>query len=191
MSPEITAVPLEKAYRLLNHGPTVLVSARHDGMDNVMAAAWVCPLDFMPPKLTLVLDKSTSTRALIERSGRLVVQVPTVAQLPLVRDAGTLSLAQVPDKLARCGITLFSPDGCDLPLVAGCSAWLACTLIPEPHNQDSHDLFIAQVDAAWADRRVFHDGRWHFEDAAPNLRSLHHVAGGHFYAIGDALDAPD
>lgn len=35
-------VPLDKAYRLINHGPTVLVSARHDGVENVMAAAWAC-----------------------------------------------------------------------------------------------------------------------------------------------------
>ena len=33
------AVPLAKAYRLLNHGPTVLVSAAHAGDCNVMAAA--------------------------------------------------------------------------------------------------------------------------------------------------------
>ena len=45
------SVPLEKAYRLLNHGPTVLVSAQHAGECNVMAAAWACALDFSPPKV--------------------------------------------------------------------------------------------------------------------------------------------
>jgi hypothetical protein len=30
-------------------------------------------------------------------------------------------------------------------------------------------------------------GHWHFETAAPEWRSLHHVAGGHFYATGEAL----
>ncbi len=44
-------VPLSKAYRLLNHGPTVLVSAAHDGQRNIMAAAWAMPLDFDPRKL--------------------------------------------------------------------------------------------------------------------------------------------
>ncbi|TWB38748.1 flavin reductase family protein [Nitrospirillum viridazoti] len=65
----IQPVDLAKAYRLLNHGPTVLVSAHHGGTDNVMAAAWACPLDFDPPKVTLVLDKATATRALVEGSG--------------------------------------------------------------------------------------------------------------------------
>lgn len=47
-----TPVPLDKAYRLLNHGPTVLVSSAHAGEHNVMAAAWSMPLDFSPPKVT-------------------------------------------------------------------------------------------------------------------------------------------
>ncbi len=52
MNKHLAAVPLEKAYRLINHGPTVLVSAQHDGVDDVMAAAWCCGLDYTPPKLT-------------------------------------------------------------------------------------------------------------------------------------------
>lgn len=187
MDSHIAPVELAKAYRLINHGPTVLVSARHAGVDNVMAAAWACALDFAPPKLTVVLDKSTRTRALIEQSGQFAIQVPTVAQLQLTNAVGNCSLADVPDKLARCGVQLFAIAGQELPFVTGCSAWLACRLLPEPHNQAAYDLFIGEVTAAWADSRVFRDGRWHFEEADPGWRSVHHVAGGHFYATGEAL----
>ncbi|EKY3242859.1 flavin reductase family protein [Cronobacter dublinensis] len=184
-------VPLEKAYRLINHGPTVLVSARHDGVENVMAAAWACGLDFAPPKVTVVIDKIARTRELLERSGTFVLQVPTVAQREMTYQLGTLSLHNEPEKLRLAGAELIEMPGVDAPLVAGCSAWLACKLIPEPHNQQQYDLFIGEVTAAWADTRVFSDGRWHFEDAPAQLRSLHHVAGGHFYAIGDAFARPD
>lgn len=187
MDKHISPVDLQKAYRLINHGPTVLVSARHAGVDNVMAAAWACALDFAPPKLTVVLDKTSKTRELIERSGTFVIQVPTAAQLQLTRTVGTLSLSTEPNKLKKSGVELFGIGGHDLPFVAGCSAWLACKLIPEPHNQQTYDLFIGEVVGAWADTRVFRDGRWHFEDAAPSWRSLHHVAGGNFYAIGEPL----
>ena len=51
-----------KAYRLINHGPTVLVSGRAGGVDNVMAAAWSCGLDYSPSKVTVVLDRATKTR---------------------------------------------------------------------------------------------------------------------------------
>ncbi|MHC8361635.1 flavin reductase family protein [Pseudomonas sp. LS2P72] len=188
MHDHIAEVPLEKAYRLINHGPTVLVSAQHDGTQNVMAAAWACALDFSPPKVTVVLDKIAKTRELVERSGVFVIQVPTVAQLQLTRDVGSVSLHEDPHKLTHSGAELFSISGHDAPFVAGCSAWLACKLLPEPHNQTTYDLFIGEVVGAWADTRVFRDGHWHFERAHPDFRSLHYIAGGHFYAIGEAQD---
>lgn len=183
----ITAVPLDKAYRLINHGPTVLVSSRHENTLNVMAASWACALDYAPPKVSLVLDKNAKTRELIEQSGEFVIQVPTVAQMQMTYDVGQHSLANQPDKLARYGVELFTMEGSSLPFVAGCSAWLACKLIPEPHNQHTYDLFIGEVTAAWADARVFKEGHWQFEHADQSLRSLHYIAGGHFYATGEAL----
>jgi flavin reductase (DIM6/NTAB) family NADH-FMN oxidoreductase RutF len=189
MNPHILPVPLEKAYRLLTHGPTVLVSSHHAGVDNVMAAAWACALDFAPPKLTVVLDKQTATRGLIEASGRFVVQVPNAALLELTNRVGNRSLAEEPDKLANAGVALLHLAGDALPFVEGCSAWLECRLVPEPHIQAAYDLFIGEVVASWADQRAFREGHWQFENAGPEWRSIHHVAGGQFYAIGEALRA--
>jgi flavin reductase (DIM6/NTAB) family NADH-FMN oxidoreductase RutF len=187
MNKHIAAVELKKAHRLINHGPTVLVSASHEGVDNVMAAAWSCALDFSPPKLTVVLDKTAKTRELVERRGAFVIQVPTVAQLQLTHEVGSRSLFNEPDKAARIGVEFFRIEGHDLPFVTGCSAWLACKLIPEPHNQQAYDLLIGEVVGAGSDTRVFKNGHWHFEHADPGWRSLHYIAGGHFYAIGDPL----
>lgn len=191
MKTHIAPVPLEKALRLLNHGPATLVSARHAGVDNVMAASWVCMLDYDPPKVTAIIDKGAKTRELMEKSGLFVIQVPTVPLLKLTYQVGHMSLADEPDKLKKCGVQLFEMKGHDLPLVGGCSAWLACRLIPEPRNQDTYDLFIGEVVAAWADTRAFKDGRWQFETADPRWRSLHYIAGGHFYAIGEAMDTAE
>ncbi|KQN52227.1 flavin reductase family protein [Rouxiella silvae] len=187
MDNNIRPVPLDKSYRLVNHGPTILVSARHDGVDNVMAAAWACGLDFSPPKLTVVIDKIAKTRELVEKSGIFVIQIPTAAQAKLTLELGTVTMHQQPDKLANAAVELFDIEDFNLPFVAGCSAWLACKLIPEPHNQQTYDLFIAEIVGAWADARVFKDGHWQFEQADPSLRSLHYVAGGHFYAIGEEI----
>lgn len=187
----ITAIPLEKAYRLINHGPTVLVSARSGGVDNVMAAAWACGLDFDPPKVTLVLDKIAATRKLVEDSGLFAIQVPTVDQLQMTHMLGTTSLSEDSEKLSHCGVTLHEAPAYDVPLVGGCSAWLVCKVIPEAHNQDTYDLFIGQVLAAWADTRVFKDGHWQFDKAPNALRSLHYVAGGQFYATGAGLLADE
>lgn len=184
----VQAVELTRAYRLMNHGPTVLVSARHGEAVNVMAAAWACVLDFGEhPKVTVVLDKSTHTRSLIEASGFFALQLPTRAQARLTVGLGTDSARDVPDKLQRHGVELFTPEACPVPLVVGCAGWLACRLVPEPHNQQTYDLFIGEVTAAWADERVFSQGRWHFDQASPALRTIHHVAGGQFLVSGEAV----
>lgn len=186
-SEHFTPVPLDKAYRLLNHGPTVLVSAQHAGERNVMAAAWACALDFAPPKVTVVLDKATCTRALVEGSGFFALQLPTLPQAALTVAVGTDSAVTMPDKLARHHVPLFAAPGFEIPLVEGCAAWLVCKLIPEPHNQQAYDLFIGEVVAAWADERVFRDGHWEFDSAPAELRTLHYVAGGQFFAIGKSV----
>ena len=194
-------VPLDRAYRLLNHGPTVLVGAHHAGQTNAMAAAWACALDFMPPKLTVVLDKATRTRALIEAGGadghaRFTVALPCVAQALLVTALGTTSAVEVPDKMERlqrdAGLRWRpAPGTAGLPLIEGCVAWMVCRVLPQPAVQQAHDLFLAEIEQAWADERVFHGGRWHFETADPALRTLHHVAGGHYYAIGEPVVSPE
>ncbi|MFN4003271.1 MAG: flavin reductase family protein [Hylemonella sp.] len=192
MSPpdHFTPVALDHAYRLLNHGPTVLVSSAHAGRQNVMAAAWACALDFAPPKVTVVIDKATATRALVQASGCFALNVPGRALAAQTVGVGTDSARDVPDKLQRHGVRLFTAEPAAVPLVHGCVAWLACRLIDEPHNQQVYDLFIGEVIAAWADARVFRAGRWHFEDAPDALRTLHYVAGGRFYAIGEPVQVP-
>lgn len=186
--PHVTPVPLDKSYRLLNHGPTVLVSAAHNNVPNVMAAAWACVLDFgQTPKVTVVLDKATYTRELLLASGSFALQLPPKALATLTVGVGSDSAKDMPNKLQHHGVQLFTAPGSDVPLVAGCVGWLICKHVPEPHNEQTYDLFIGEVVSAWADARVFRDGRWHFESAPDALRTLHHVAGGQFYATGESV----
>lgn len=187
MNPHLHPVELAKAYRLINHGPTVLVSSAHGGIENVMAASWACGLDTAPPKVTVVIANETKTRELIEQSSEFALQVPTVRQAAMTLAVGSQSLADEPAKLTKCGVELFRMDGLKVPFVAGCAAWLHCKVVAEPQVQTSYDLFVAEVTGAWADDRVFRDGHWHYEDAGPEWRSLHYIAGGHFYAIGDPV----
>ena len=177
------SVPLDRCTRLQNNGPTVLVSAEHGGRRNVMAAAWSMPLDFTPPKVAVVLDKQTFTRTLIEASGHFVLAVPPVALAALTERVGNASgrdIEKFTDALASAG----PGPATGAPLVDGCIAWLECRRLPEPHIEQAYDLFLGEVVAAWADDRVFRDGRWHFDGVDASLRSLHHIAGGHFLAIG-------
>jgi hypothetical protein len=64
MSAFIPVAP-NHASRLVNHGPTVLVTSAHGGRRNVMAAAWSMPVEFTPPRIAVVIDKKTFTRELV------------------------------------------------------------------------------------------------------------------------------
>ncbi len=186
MKVAIKPVEIEKFYRLVNHGPTALISAKADGIENVMSASWVCALDFAPKaKMMIVLDKIAYTRELVEKSGYFAVQIPVATQAELVLDLGE-SLKDVPTKLDN--IPLFYQEGFDLPLVEGCAAWIICKLISEPHNHEEHDLFIGEVVGAWADDRIFEDGHWKFDEASDDLKTLHYIAGGQFYQIGKGIN---
>ena len=185
-------VALQHASRLLNHGPTVLVCSAHDGRRNLMAAAWSMPVEFTPPRIAVVVDRSTWTRTLVEASGMLAICVPCVAQADLVWTVGSVGgrdLDPGTDKFARYRIGTFDGPGLGLPLVAGCVAWLECRVLHEPHAQQAYDTFFVEVVSAQADARVFDAGRWSFrEDNAP-LHTLHHLGGGRFAPAGVAIAA--
>jgi flavin reductase (DIM6/NTAB) family NADH-FMN oxidoreductase RutF len=68
-----------QASRLINHGPTVLVTSAHGGRRNVMAAAWSMPVEFTPPRIAIVIDKKTYTRELIAASGAFAICLPGTA----------------------------------------------------------------------------------------------------------------
>ena len=176
-------VDLSKCYRLLNHGPTVLVTSAHGGKQNVMAAAWAMPLDFDPPKMLVVIDKSTYSRALIEASGEFILNIPCRAQAGQVLNVGSTSGEQG-DKFAASGLIPIAAQSMAAPRIAGCIGYLECKVIPEPHNQQQYDLFIGEVIAAQADADVYSDGRWHF-DGHDDKRSLHYISGGAFFSTGE------
>jgi flavin reductase (DIM6/NTAB) family NADH-FMN oxidoreductase RutF len=178
-------VPLAKAYRLLNHGPTVLVTSMHEGIANVMAAAWSMPLDFTPPKVAVVIDKNTHTRSLVESSGEFALNVPSRLLAETTLAAGSASGREL-DKIARLGLTVFDAEKIAAPLLEGCLGWLECRVIPEPHIQAQYDLFLGEVIAAHADPRAFKDGHWVFDAGSP--RSIHYIAGGHFFETGEAFE---
>ncbi|WP_426161663.1 flavin reductase family protein [Pseudoduganella sp. R-31] len=173
-------VALNQASRLLNHGPTVLVTSAHEGRRNIMAAAWSMPVEFTPPRIAVVIDKLTFSRELIAASGVFAVCIPGAAAADLAYAVGTSS-GREGDKFARFRLDSRPGTATGAPLLAtGCVAWLECRLIPERHAEDAYDTCFAQVVAAAADERVFSDGHWSFRDDNADLHTLHHLGAGHF-----------
>lgn len=186
-------VLLEHASRLVNHGPTVLVSSLHAGRRNVMAAAWSMPVEFTPPRIAVVIDKKTVTAEFVQASGMLALSIPGQALADLTYSVGSVSARELDtaagDKFDAFGIDSFEGPTLGLPLVAGCVAWLECRVIPEPHAEQAYDTFFVEVVSAQADPRVFKDGRWSLREDNAALHTLHHLGSGKFATASPPLQA--
>ncbi|EKU11940.1 flavin reductase family protein [Campylobacter showae] len=169
-----------------NPGATTLVSAKYDGDGNAMAITWAQALDY--DKVTIVPHNGSCAGTLIEKSGYFAVQIPTAAQAELVSELGTENNSRFDNADKMKNVEIFYQDDIDVPLIADCAARLVCKRITEPHNEQSYDLFISEVVAAYADERIFDGGHWLFEKIPDELKTLHYVAGGRYYLDGKAVD---
>lgn len=182
-------VALHHASRLVNHGPTVLVTSAHAGRRNVMAAAWSMPVEFTPPRIAVVIDKSTFTRELVMASGAFALCIPGAALVDFTYAVGQAS-GRDADKFARHGVEAGMGPVLGLPVIeTGCAAWLECRLIPERHTEDAYDTCFGEVVAAAADERIFANGRWAFTDDNAELQTIHHLGAGNFVRAGGVLRA--
>ena len=91
MNHHFQQVALEHASRLINHGPTVLVTSADGARRNLMAAAWSMPVEFTPPRVALVIDKRTYTRELVTASGAFGICIPGAALADLTYAVGSTS----------------------------------------------------------------------------------------------------
>ncbi|KIG01680.1 flavin reductase family protein [Caballeronia concitans] len=182
-------VALEHASRLVNHGPTVLVTSAHGERRNIMAAAWSMPVEFTPPRIAIVIDKSTYTRELIAASGSFGVCVPGAAAIDLTYAVGTASGRDI-DKFDAFGIQSTKGQILGVPLIEqDCAAWLECRLISEPHTEAAYDTCFAEVVAAAADERVFANGHWSLDESNAELHTIHHLGAGKFARASDVRQA--
>lgn len=186
-----TPVDLSHASRLVNHGPTVLISTMHEGRRNLMAAAWSMPVEFSPPRIAVVIDKSTFTCEHVHATGLLALNIPCRLQADLTYTVGSVSgrddLTPGQDKFSRYNIASFAGPQLGLPLVEGCVAWLECRVINESHTQEAYDTFFVEVVSAQADNRVFANGRWQMGPDNRDLHTLHHLGAGVFAVPSETL----
>lgn len=179
-------LPLEKSWKLLNHGPVTIITSAHGGKSNVMAASWAMPLDYDPPKVLLVLDGTSYSRELVDASGEFGLQIPK-RRIAAQTVAVGQSSGRDGDKFARFGLKTFPAQKIAAPMLEDCVAWLECKVIPD--STQRYDLFIAEVVASYVDSAVFHDNEWDF-GADPLERTMHYISSGAFFATGERFGVP-
>jgi flavin reductase (DIM6/NTAB) family NADH-FMN oxidoreductase RutF len=175
------AVPRKRWLRLINTGPTVLVSCAHGARRSVIAISWAMPASVDPPLVVISVGRTRASHPLIRRSREFVINIPTRTQLPLVRVAGTLSAHEI-DKFAGQGLTPERARRLSAPRVAECPAHLECRLI-RSHRCGTHTLFVGEIVGAYAVAGFFSERL----QVASRARTLHHLGGAEFHLPGSVV----
>ncbi|MBD3367857.1 MAG: flavin reductase family protein [Candidatus Eisenbacteria bacterium] len=173
-----------KLARLVNHGPTVLVTSAHTGRDNIITLAWCMPVSIRPPMVGVAIAPARFSHDLIRDSGEFTVNVPHAGLLDAVWRCGTVS-GRDGDKFAASGLTRCEPSVIGAPLIDECIAHIECRVDSAPVAGD-HTVFMGTAVAASVEDGAF-DGRLTLRD---RHHTLHHLGGSEFLtSAGEIISA--
>lgn len=133
--------------------PAALVSCQRAGeRPNIITIAWIGVVCSRPPLLALGIGPGRFSHAIIRDSGQLVVNIPSRDLLDQVDWCGLVS-GRERDKFQQTGFTAVSAHQVRPPLIGECPVNLECQLL-QVIPLGSHDLFLVEVVALWADEEV-------------------------------------
>jgi len=175
-------IPLDKAYRLLNFGPTVLISSRIDGKANVMPVAWVMPIDFDPPKIAVSIGDGSYTFHIVKKTKEFVINIPPATLIDKVCQCGSVSGKGI-DKFKYFGLTPIPAQKVSAPLVKECIAHLECKVI-DTSLIDKYNIFLVQTVACSGERGILNE---YFN--VSKFKTLQHLTGEYFFVPGKVVKA--
>lgn len=136
---------ISKGLKLLANGVHVVASSA-DGQVNGCTATWVSQASYRNPLLTVALDKNHETYKLIERSGKVVINILKSSQKDVAEHFG---------HQRRSASTQFFREegGQQLPVLRDCLAAISGNVIS---SMDARDHVVLLVEATEA--RVLGEG---------------------------------
>jgi len=180
------AVEPAGALRLLNHGPTVMVTAGVGEEANIITLAWTTPVSIDPPMIGIAVAPPRHTHGLIAKTGEFIVNVPSAALLGAVWHCGRAS-GRNGSKFESAGLTAEPAVSVETVRIAECFAHIECRVASSPTAGD-HTFFIGEITAAAAEAEAF-DGYLRMSD---RYQTLHHLGGTRFVTPrGEELEAAD
>lgn len=132
---------MEKIYRLLYPMRVVLITASHQGKDNIMPAAWCYPLSADPPIFGVAISKKRYTYHLIHEAKSFAINLASPEMKDAVETCGKTS-GKDKDKFALAGLS--REKGKATTVIAQSPATIECELIDEYEIGD-HVLFVGKA----------------------------------------------
>jgi flavin reductase (DIM6/NTAB) family NADH-FMN oxidoreductase RutF len=157
------------APRLLEPGPTALLTSFYRGQPNVMTLSWSMPVGFDPPRVAVAIHPGRLTHEFVSRGETFGLSIPVMDHLLAVHRCGMES-GRDRDKWQTAALTSMDPVEIEAPHVEAGVAHLECGVVDRLTLAD-HDLFIADVIVAQADDALFTD-RWLTTEELPLIIHL-------------------
>lgn len=168
----------EIAYRLINHGPVVLITtADKTGKPNIMTLAWLTVVNSEPPLIAIAMGEQAYSQKLIKKTKEFTINIPDKKLTKKVLYCGSVSGKNI-DKLKNTGLTPIPSKKIIPPKIKECLAHIECKVINH-YKYGDVVLFVSKIVHADADDKLF-DGYIKTE----KIKTIHHIGGGWFAETG-------
>lgn len=138
--------PVSLVHRLIEPGPTVMITTEGQKWPSVMTNGFNMPVRH-DGTFAVIVGPWDTTYAALRRTGECVVAIPGVDLIETTVDVGNSSSAQV-DKWHRFGLTRLRASTVDAPLIGECAVNIEC-IVEDDSLVDAYDLWILRAQAAW------------------------------------------
>ncbi len=173
-APAMREVSGNKAYRLLEAGPIVLVATGDQARPNLMTMGFHMVIQHDPPLIGCVIGPWDHSFTALRETGECVISIPGADLASKVVDIGNCSGADA-DKFARFHLTAIPSRSVRPPSIAECLANIEC-VVADDTMVDRYSLFVLSVKTITVN------------DSRKERRTLHHNGDGTFSIDGTTID---
>ncbi|WP_375000925.1 flavin reductase family protein [Aeromicrobium sp. CTD01-1L150] len=146
MSGPFESYPVSLVHRLIEPGPTLMITTAGGEWPTVMTNGFSMPVRH-DGTLAVVIGPWDATYGALHRSRECVIAIPGLDLLETTVDVGNCSSADT-DKWEQFGLTPLPASSVQAPLIAECTANIECAVVDDT-LVESYDLWILRARAAW------------------------------------------
>ncbi|MEF9934119.1 MAG: flavin reductase family protein [Clostridium sp.] len=132
--------------------PAVMVSCRHNNIDNIITIAWAGTICTDPAMVSISIRKNRYSYDLIKESGEFVINMPGESMAFGADFCGVRSGRDI-DKFTHLNLTKVQGTKVNVPMIKECPVNIECKL-KEIIELGSHDMFLAEVIAVNVDESL-------------------------------------
>ncbi|TFK50240.1 hypothetical protein OE88DRAFT_1661897 [Heliocybe sulcata] len=170
--------PPEKAYRLLEPGPVVLLSTQGTSQDEqrpyLMTIGFHMVIQHDPPLLGAIIGPWDYSYAALKKTKECVLAIPTVDLIEKVVDIGNCSGEGI-DKFDKFELTPLKASVVGAPLVKECMANFECK-VEDTKMVSKYNMWVLKVVRGWLDVEK------------RDWKAFHHRGDGTFVCDGDIVN---